>query len=350
MWDNVPHVPQIAPVDRTRFEGEIYSAGQPVVLKGQAADWPIVALAGAPDRAFCDYLTGRANPSPVQLWVGPPGQGGRYGFSGDYASENFDRRLAPMAQICDFLLRAADEPDAPAMFAGAINLPEHMPALLPDVPMALLAPARDRLTSLWLGTPSRTAAHWDLAENLSCVVRGQRRYLLFPPQQIGNLYLGPIDRTLAGQSISLVDCEAPDFARFPKFAEAMAHAEQAILEPGDVLFIPSMWFHHVASDAPIGAQINFWWRANNAETLSPLASLHHALLTLRDLPDGERAAWGAFFQHYIFGPRDAATAHLPEGAHGLLGPMGLAQQLQLSERLVNELAGWHNMRLKSGDT
>jgi len=345
MWDNVPHVAEGPPVDRAGFERAIYPAGQPYVLRGQVADWPVVRLAGASDAAFCDYLRARAGQKPVGFWVGGQQMGGRYGF--EAGAENFDRRVAPLGVLCEFLEAAAHEADAPTLFAGAINLPEYAPALMAEVPMDLLAGARDRLTSLWLGTPSRTAAHWDLPDNLSCVVRGTRRYLLFAPEQIGNLYLGPIDRTLAGQPTSLVDCEAPDFARFPRFAEAMRDARQAILAPGDVLFLPSMWFHHVASDAPVGGQVNFWWRANNAETLSPMASLHHALLTLRDLPDRERQAWKAMFDHYIFGDHAAATAHLPADAQGLLGPMSTPQALQLSERLVGELVGWHNARLKA---
>lgn len=345
MWDNVPHVRAIAPLDRAAFEQDIYPAGQPVVLKGQVASWPIVVLADGSDRAFCDALAAQSNARPAQLWAGPSAIGGRYGFAEGTAAENFERKLASLADICALLLRATSENAPPGMFAGAVNLADHVPGLLPEVPMPLLGEERHRLTSLWIGNPGRTAAHWDLPDNLSCVVRGQRRYLLFSPDQIGNLYLGPIDRTLAGQPISMVDCDAPDLARFPRYTEALAHAQQAILEPGDVLFIPSMWFHHVVSPAPIGAQVNFWWCANDAETLSPQSTLLHALLTLRDLPANERHAWRAFFDYYIFGTPDAATAHFAPGSAGVLGPMTRDLERQLAERLVKELAGWHNRRL-----
>lgn len=346
MWDDVAPLTPSPPVDRAQFEREIYAAGEPVLLKGQVADWPIVRLNGATEREFCDHLASRANAKPAQLWAAPPTIDGRYGFSPDFSAENFDRKLAPVADICALLLRALDEPAPPAMFAGAVNLDDHLPALLPEVPMALLQPDRHRLTSLWIGNRSRTTLHWDLPDNLSCVVRGQRHYLLFPPDQIANLYLGPIDRTLAGQSTSMVDCDSPDFVRFPRYAQALAVARQVKLDPGDALFIPSMWFHQVVSQAPIGAQINFWWRANDATTLSPLSTLTHALLTLRDLPANERQAWRAFFDHYIFGDPLAAISHLPPGAAGMLGPMTPERELQLSEQLVTELVGWHNQRLK----
>ena len=154
MGDDIAPVAASAPVDLARFDRDIYPAGEPVVFRGQVADWPIVKLAAGPDRDFCAYLAARANAQPAQLWAAPPAIEGRYGFSGDFQTENFDRKLAPLADICALLLRATGEPAAPAMFAGAVNLDDHLPALLPDVPMPLLRSDRHRLTSLWLGNRS----------------------------------------------------------------------------------------------------------------------------------------------------------------------------------------------------
>ncbi|WP_338468355.1 cupin-like domain-containing protein [Novosphingobium sp. ZN18A2] len=347
MSADIPSVRETGATERARFEAEIVPAGEPVALRGQVSGWPLCALAGDSDEAFCTYLTARANDRPAQLWAGPSGMRGRYGWSAGLSGENFERKMAPLATICELLLRSTREADAPAMFAGAVNLDEHAPDLLPDLAIPLLDSARHRLTSLWIGNPGRTAAHWDLPDNLSCVVRGERHYLLFPPEQVGNLYVGPIDRTLAGQPTSMVDCENPDFERFPRYREALAHAREAVLQPGDALFIPSMWFHQVISTAPLGAQVNFWWRENDAETLSPQSTLLHAFLTLRDLPERERKAWRAFFDHYVFGDPEQAAAHIPEAARSILGPIGSQEQLKLAEQLVSELVGWHNRLLGS---
>ncbi|MBY0283184.1 MAG: cupin-like domain-containing protein [Sphingomonas sp.] len=171
-----------------------------------------------------------------------------------------------------------------------------------------------------------------MPQNLACVVAGRRRFTLFPTDQVANLYVGPIDFTLAGQPSSLADIEAPDFARFPRLAQAFEQALTVELEPGDVLYIPSLWWHGVTGLEPVGAMINYWWRDGPARMMTPMLSLKHALMTMRGLPANEKAAWRAMFDHYLFG--DDPAAHLPEHARGVLGdltPEALA-------RLMAELA------------
>ena len=185
--------------------------------------------------------------------------------------------------------------------------------------MPLLDQKREMLISLWLGNRTRTAAHWDLPQNLGCVIAGRRKFTLFPTDQLRNLYVGPLDFTLAGQPISLVDIEKPDFERHRRFREALAVAETAELGPGDALYLPSLWWHAVSSLDEIGAMVNFWWRDGEPPHLTPLNALYHAVITVKDLPPNERSAWRAFFDHYVFGDDGDPAAHLPESARGILG-------------------------------
>jgi hypothetical protein len=53
---------------------------------------------------------------------------------------------------------------------------------------------------------------------------------------------------------------------------------------------------------------------------TPMTTLLHGLLSLRDRPDFEKQGWKALFDYYLFGPADQAAAHLPEPARGPLGP------------------------------
>lgn len=311
--------PEYHDVTREAFEREIVPAGEPAVLRGLCAGWPVVAAAKAGDEALADYLRGVASAEPFEAWFGDPAIAGRFGFSDDLGGYNHERKLATVEQLLELLLRQRGA-DAPyAMFAGAIPIRRHLPGLASEIAMPLLDPQRDMLVSLWLGNRTKTAAHWDLPQNLACVVAGRRRFTLFPIDQVRNLYVGPLDFTLAGQASSLVDLDAPDRDRFPRFAEAEAAALTAELGQGDALYMPSLWWHGVASLDDLNALVNFWWRDAEPPMLTPLNALYHAIITMKDLPPRELAAWRRLFDHYVFGDDGDPAAHLPEQARGILG-------------------------------
>lgn len=323
-------------VDRSVFENEIVAAGQPAVLRSLVKDWPI-AIAGRreADEAL-SYVDQAAGKATVEAWFCPPSVRGNFGYTDDLLSFNFERRTMPLGDLIAYLRASQGDPAAYTAFAGAVPIPVVLPGLLPHIWMPLLKIGQEKLTSLWIGGRSNTAAHWDVAQNLACVVAGRRRFTLFPTDQVANLYVGPLDRTPAGQAISLVDVADPDLTRFPRFRAAMAASQWAELEPGDALYLPSLWWHHVQSLEPIGAMVNFWWRDGPEWLATPLLTLFHALLTLRELPVGEKVAWQSLFDHYIFG-EDDAMAHLPAAARGVFGESSPELRRQLKNMLKGHL-------------
>lgn len=76
-------------------------------------------------------------------------------------------------------------------------------------------------------------------------------------EQIANLYVGPLGHAPTGTPISLVSFREPDFERFPRFREALAAALVAELDPGDALYIPTLWWHHVESLAKCNMLVNY---------------------------------------------------------------------------------------------
>ena len=123
-----------------------------------------------------------------------------------------------------------------------------------------------------------------------------------------------------------------------KFAEALEHAQEGELGPGDALYLPSMWFHHVESLEPIGMMINYWWREGPEHLVTPKFALYHALLTLKEMPETERLAWRQIFDHYIFGQNGDPMAHLPEHARGFFGDLTPVQRQQLRQMLARTLS------------
>jgi hypothetical protein len=312
-------IPEYEGMDRERFEREIVAKGEPAVLRGLVAEWPVVGAAREGDDALAAFLRGAASDEPFEAWFGPPEIEGRFGYTPDFSGFNHERRLATIDQLLDLLLRQRAHERPWSMYAGGIPIRKHLPGLLPGIPVTVLNMGRATLISLWLGNRTRTAAHWDLPQNLACVVAGRRRFTLFPTDQIANLYVGPLDFTLAGQPISLVDVDQPDMGKHPRFVDALEHAREVELGPGDALYIPSLWWHAVAALDELGAMINFWWRNAEPPLLTPLNALFHAVITMKNLPPEELSAWRVLFDHYVFEENGDPVGHLPKQARGILG-------------------------------
>ncbi|MFN3305172.1 MAG: cupin-like domain-containing protein [Roseateles sp.] len=314
----------------------LLGAERPYVVRGGFAHWPVVQAAQQSDEALARYLMGLYNGTRIGLFQLPPQARGRVFYADETLRDvNFSRYAATLDQVLSGLLGLAQTAEPPGLYVGSTTVEAVLPGFLAANVMGL--GERDALVSLWLGNRTRIAAHYDLPDNLAVVAAGRRRFTLFPPEQIHNLYLGPLEPTPAGQPISLVDFAQPDLARFPRFAQAWEAGEQAELEPGDALFIPSMWFHHVESLAPLNLLINAWWRQTPDYVDSPLTTLRLALMTLRDLPEKEKRIWQHHFQHFVFGADDQTWAHIPEAARGLLGPIDETLSRQARAQLLTQL-------------
>lgn len=310
-----PRVAEIHAITPERFAAEIVPAYRPVVLRGLVSHWPAVAAGRGGAAAMAAYIRRFDGGRPANVMVASPEVGGRYFYTSDAAGFNFARAQVLLPVLLDRLVAQADDPDAPALYAGAATAPDTFPGWVEANPLPLATP--DATPRLWIGNASRVSTHYDVSSNIAAVVAGRRRFVLFPPEQGRNLYVGPLDHTIAGQPTSMVDLEAPDLVRYPRFAEALAAMQVAELEPGDAIFVPSLWWHDVKASGPLNLLVNYWW--GQQASASPFAALIHALLAVRDLPPGERDAVRGWFDHYVFGD-DAARAadHLPVAARGVL--------------------------------
>ena len=336
-WADAAKTPIWTEVDRETFRNEIQPLGRPAILRGLVANWPAVQAAARSPEDVSLLLKAASGDKPVDYFEGPPGGGGRYAYAPDMKGFTFERRKAKLGDLLDRILEARSMPAPPSLYAGAVNVPAHAPALLETHALPLLEDNVEKLVSLWIGNQGRTPAHWDLPENLACVIAGRRRFTLFATDQIPNLYIGPLDVTIAGQPSSLVDFHNPDFTAYPKFRDAIAAAEIAELEPGDALYMPSLWIHHVEALDSFGVMMNLWWREGPSHLVTPFLTMLHALLTLRDLPVREREAWRVLFEHYIFETNGDPFAHLPDAARGVFGEMTPERLRFIKEHLLRTL-------------
>jgi hypothetical protein len=312
-------LPELKSIDRASFEKMTSASGVPAIFRGVVSHWPAVIAAGNSPESLADYLKELDAGQSVGVLLGSPKMAGRFFYDDDMRGFNFERWEIPFVQVIDKLLAISGEADPMAIYAGSVGATGLVPDFAAQNPMPLLDPGIE--PRLWLGNRSRIAAHYDIANNIACLVSGRRRFTLFPPEQIDNLYIGPLDFTMAGQPASMVDLANPDFGRHPKFRDALAAAHVIDLEPGDALFIPALWWHHIEAFGPFNLLVNYWWPgAGNGPAFE---SLVLALLGIRDRHPDEKRAWKALFDHYIFG-EDAVHAadHLPDHVKTVLGPPG----------------------------
>lgn len=311
--------------------------GTPLVLRGLCAHWPMVQAARRSDTEFAKLLAAHDSGAAVDTLLMPPEANGLVGY--DATLEGFNYQHFKVS-VTDVLTRLAQysrrEGPVHGVALQSAPIAGCLPGLLADHAIeglpATIAPR------LWLGNRVTTPAHFDAFHNIAVVVCGRRRFSVFAPEQVRNLYIGPLDFAPTGAAISLADLD-DDTAQFPRLALAREHALVAELAPGDALYLPPLWWHHVASLERLNALVNFWWQPTLADGRAPspgIVALLHARLAFAGLPTHERQAWRALLEHYVFGEEDPA-AHIPEARRGVLGALDAQALAALRQRIANSL-------------
>jgi cupin-like protein len=329
-------VPEWRNVDPPTFWQRIFPAHQPALLRDVVYSWPAVAQGLQSPQSLTRYLLSLEQGGPATLLTAPASIAGRFFYRDDMRGTNFERRMAPLSVGLQALLTHLDNQQPPAIYIESAPLPECLPTFTKDHRLDLLDPVI--VPRIWIGNAVKVQTHYDYSSNIACVVAGRRRFTLFPPDQLANLYVGPWDITLAGVPVSMVRLDAPDFDRYPRFRIALQHAQVAELGPGDALFIPYAWWHHVESLTAFNVLVNYWW--NEARPpLNVADSLLHALFAMRDLPVEQRAVWRNLFDYYVFQTNGEPLGHLAPENRGLMGARGEQALRVVRTLLLRSLGG-----------
>lgn len=314
-------------MDRAVFESEIIPANQPAVLRGLLRNWPAVQAGCQSQTSVVDYFKRLDTGSTVNAIVGPPEIEGRFFYSDDYQDFNFAPRNVSISTALDTLVSLAEDPQPPAIALQAMHVPDIMPAFVGDNTMPLLE--GDIAPRVWISNRSMIATHFDNNHNIACVVSGSRRFTVFPPEQLSNLYLGPLLRTPGGTPISAVDLRDPDYTRFPRFRQALESAQEAVLEPGDAIYIPILWWHGVESLDPLNILVNYWWNDTSPAHHKPILALIHSVALMSGLPADQREVWRSFFDYFAFQTAGDPAAHLPSELRDVIGDLSATDRDQV---------------------
>jgi hypothetical protein len=326
-------------LDSATIRREVLLEKRPAILRGLVRDWPAVKQGLDSPAALVRYLNRFDSGKPVDALLTAPEIDGRIFYDEAMTGFNFLRNRLPLAAVAEQVLRYAQFPKSPAVAAQSALIRDCLPGFSAENVLSIVD--ANVLPRVWLGNRITTPTHVDEWNNIGCVVAGRRRFTLFPPEQIANLYIGPLDFAPTGAPMSLVSLRDPDFKRYPKFRAALAAAHAAELGPGDAIFIPSLWWHHVESLESFNVLVNYWWHdlvGDGALADSAFDALLHGILSIRALPPATRRAWGAFFEQYVFGDEADALEHISSARRGILGTLSAEQLAGLRARLAKGLA------------
>ena len=253
-------IPQRDAPTADEFRTDILPAARPVVLRDAAAVWPLVRAASVDAEKCMAMLAVHSSLQAVEVLRADPSEEGRFHYAPDGHSMNFVRGRGPFPAFLAALREQALAERPCALVIQGVLAESVVPGFSKAHPMPLVPPDID--ARLWIGNAAKVATHKDPFCNVGVVVAGRRRFTLFPPEAADDLHMGPTHPTPAGTPVSMVHVTAPDHQRYPRFIKALEVAEEAELGPGDAIFIPKNWFHHVEATERFNILANYWWDAS----------------------------------------------------------------------------------------
>jgi lysine-specific demethylase 8 len=281
------------------FERDHLRPERPVVITGAMEAW---AALGSWN---CDYLAFRVGHARVPLCWSQTGD-----FSYDPAGgPRFDVSIAPFQEALSRIQEPPDERSG-VHYVQCVDIPEHLRELLSDIEIPRYIAGERPIVYLWIGQGGNTTGlHYDGRHNLLCQVQGQKHIRLFDPEDFAALAHCPLDAKGPGTYYSLIDASRPDLERFPELIRA--RPLEVTLSPGEMLFIPALWWHHVRSIG-INVAVSFWWGSAPTALLSRTRdTLVDLWKAFQELPPHWQRHLARLVDHFIVKAAPAGRAGMP---------------------------------------
>lgn len=239
---NLENVERVEGLSPEQFFNHYAREGRPVVLKDFASEW------SALKKWQPEYFIEKYGNNEVQVYNGNFSKPGK-SYMGKATSMRFG----------DYLNSILNSGKDLRMFL--YNIVSKAPELKNDVTLPpLMKGFSKRFLFMFFGPKGAvTQIHYDIdmSHVFHTAIKGKKRFVLFAQSESRKLYRHPF--TIR----SYVDVDNPDFEKYPLLREAKGF--EVILEPGETLFIPSGFWHHVVyEDAGYAISLRCphhnWWK------------------------------------------------------------------------------------------
>lgn len=226
---DLQNIPREKELSKEEFQKKYFIPQKPVILEDLTKEWP------AFDKWNFDYFRSKAGEVVVPLYDGKPAKG-RQNSHG----------VAKRVKFSEYIDILQSGPTDLRMFF--FNLLQNCPELLDDFEYPDLGVKFfKKLPVLFVGGEgSKVVMHYDmdLANNFHFNFNGEKKVILYPPEQTGFLYKVPYSIV----SMEIIDMDDPDLEKYPALRKAKGF--EARLRHGDTLFIPSKWWHFIKYETP----------------------------------------------------------------------------------------------------
>jgi len=203
-----------------------------------------------------EYLANKIGDVPVKIHVSPVPQM-------DFLKKNFLYKTLPFNEFItrskqatqkEFFMSSTEKYYLRSIAVsnprkGVANIEHDFPAIANDVKLPSFVPKEKIFSSVFriASADLQLWTHYDVMDNILVQLIGRKRIILFSPKDALNLYLN-------GDKSEVIDIDSPNLQKFPKFQNTVKY--ECVLNPGDAIFIPAMWFHNViALDFSVGINV-----------------------------------------------------------------------------------------------
>lgn len=217
---------------------------QPVLIKQGICHWRAV------NAWTTDYLIDKMSSKTVAVHCSTTGV-----FNSDPNSKS-GTRVIPVAASAAIKKIFNPIQTSEKFYLSQQSMSHLFPELMGDIQVPPYIPSgKLQNTNIWIGSAGNASPlHFDTSDNFFAQVVGRKTIQLYPPGRLRSFYPFTGRQT---HHVSRVNPDKIDQAVFPRFASHKAIS--LLIEPGDLLFLPSRWWHFVRSiDHSIS--VNFWWQ------------------------------------------------------------------------------------------
>lgn len=258
-YDNVPVKVAHCPT-KNEFLKLVQAAEEPFKVTGSIDHWFLFKILSQLKDPIdkCDYLESLATNEQVYFTVLSPEQKGIFGLN-EKLEQNFSFK-SQKALFPEFIRQVKGylkNPNAGTLYLQSTPIKDLNKKLgCLDLFEGFFPLTQPRF---WIGTGNQfIALHNDPLRNIIALFSGRKRVVMFPPEELPNIYPAPFDKRVGGVIASLVDAYNPDLKKFPLFIHALEKVKVAILNPGEFLYMPPLWWHAVEGEG-FNVGLNCWF-------------------------------------------------------------------------------------------